>query len=246
MQSWFSLVSQPRRFASTESKDFDIRQDFFDKYGEFDDDKFQAWCTALLNKFAGSSEFNSLPEGEYGFVDYLLQFGADYLGTSLATMSVSDLNEIVFEIIPRKVVLEAEFAADLIREFNAFFRFVDREYSLAGAKKLANSLDGKAAKRLAKELGNQSNFGMAKSFFSAGKAAGYDMTSQHDLNLFTMAYNKGLGQPHAGSSPEVLPSDESEEYIPTFKRESPRVGRNDPCPCGSGRKYKKCCMSGDQ
>jgi uncharacterized protein YecA (UPF0149 family) len=20
-----------------------------------------------------------------------------------------------------------------------------------------------------------------------------------------------------------------------------RVGRNDPCPCGSGRKYKKCC-----
>jgi uncharacterized protein len=21
-----------------------------------------------------------------------------------------------------------------------------------------------------------------------------------------------------------------------------RVGRNDPCPCGSGRKYKKCCM----
>ena len=25
------------------------------------------------------------------------------------------------------------------------------------------------------------------------------------------------------------------------KRESQKVGRNDPCPCGSGRKYKKCC-----
>ncbi len=24
-------------------------------------------------------------------------------------------------------------------------------------------------------------------------------------------------------------------------RENPKVGRNDPCPCGSGRKYKKCC-----
>jgi len=24
-------------------------------------------------------------------------------------------------------------------------------------------------------------------------------------------------------------------------REEPKVGRNDPCPCGSGRKYKKCC-----
>jgi len=27
----------------------------------------------------------------------------------------------------------------------------------------------------------------------------------------------------------------------TVKRETPKVGRNDPCPCGSGKKYKKCC-----
>jgi preprotein translocase subunit SecA len=26
----------------------------------------------------------------------------------------------------------------------------------------------------------------------------------------------------------------------TMKREAPKVGRNDPCPCGSGKKYKKC------
>ena len=25
-------------------------------------------------------------------------------------------------------------------------------------------------------------------------------------------------------------------------RTEPRVGRNDPCPCGSGKKYKKCCL----
>ena len=29
--------------------------------------------------------------------------------------------------------------------------------------------------------------------------------------------------------------------VETFRRETPRVGRNDPCPCGSGKKYKKCC-----
>jgi preprotein translocase subunit SecA len=27
----------------------------------------------------------------------------------------------------------------------------------------------------------------------------------------------------------------------TYEREAPKVGRNDPCPCGSGKKYKKCC-----
>jgi preprotein translocase subunit SecA len=25
------------------------------------------------------------------------------------------------------------------------------------------------------------------------------------------------------------------------RRADPKVGRNDPCPCGSGQKYKKCC-----
>ena len=27
---------------------------------------------------------------------------------------------------------------------------------------------------------------------------------------------------------------------PTVKRDGPKVGRNDPCPCGSGKKYKSC------
>jgi SEC-C motif-containing protein len=27
----------------------------------------------------------------------------------------------------------------------------------------------------------------------------------------------------------------------TYRREEEKVGRNDPCPCGSGKKYKKCC-----
>ncbi|MDL2228982.1 YchJ family protein [Treponema sp. OttesenSCG-928-L16] len=32
------------------------------------------------------------------------------------------------------------------------------------------------------------------------------------------------------------------EVVPvTMVRTSPKVGRNDPCPCGSGKKYKHCC-----
>jgi preprotein translocase subunit SecA len=30
----------------------------------------------------------------------------------------------------------------------------------------------------------------------------------------------------------------------TQKREGAKIGRNDPCPCGSGKKYKKCCGAG--
>lgn len=31
-----------------------------------------------------------------------------------------------------------------------------------------------------------------------------------------------------------------EDTVQPFQREQPKVGRNDPCPCGSGKKYKKC------
>ena len=32
--------------------------------------------------------------------------------------------------------------------------------------------------------------------------------------------------------------------VETLRRPGAKLGRNDPCPCGSGRKYKKCCMRG--
>ncbi|MBV9674458.1 MAG: SEC-C domain-containing protein, partial [Verrucomicrobia bacterium] len=35
--------------------------------------------------------------------------------------------------------------------------------------------------------------------------------------------------------------EELELLIPTVRKETQKVGRNDPCPCGSGKKYKNCC-----
>lgn len=46
---------------------------------------------------------------------------------------------------------------------------------------------------------------------------------------------------------EVLSKEKMMEIIKEFKRsktvvrEEAKIGRNDPCPCGSGKKYKKCC-----
>lgn len=33
--------------------------------------------------------------------------------------------------------------------------------------------------------------------------------------------------------------------VQTVVRPGPKIGRNDPCPCGSGKKYKKCCLGKD-
>ena len=37
---------------------------------------------------------------------------------------------------------------------------------------------------------------------------------------------------------------EIDNDVETYRREEPKIGRNDPCPCGSGKKYKKCCGKG--
>ena len=40
--------------------------------------------------------------------------------------------------------------------------------------------------------------------------------------------------------PRALQGGEDQK-IETFKRTDTKIGRNDPCSCGSGKKYKKCC-----
>ena len=40
---------------------------------------------------------------------------------------------------------------------------------------------------------------------------------------------------------EGQPAESAGEPQITFVRNTPKTGRNEPCPCGSGKKYKKCC-----
>ncbi len=37
--------------------------------------------------------------------------------------------------------------------------------------------------------------------------------------------------------------DDDHEHSTTYYRDIPKIGRNDPCYCGSGKKYKKCCWA---
>jgi hypothetical protein len=51
-------------------------------------------------------------------------------------------------------------------------------------------------------------------------------------------------------SPEGSAADSAQPYVPPVWQKpvpivkGPKIGRNDPCPCGSGKKYKKCCGKG--
>ncbi len=55
----------------------------------------------------------------------------------------------------------------------------------------------------------------------------------------------GAGQGAADTpSPSGRPAPPRQAPAPgprTVRRDAPKIGRNEPCPCGSGKKYKKCC-----
>jgi preprotein translocase subunit SecA len=60
---------------------------------------------------------------------------------------------------------------------------------------------------------------------------------------------KAVGPTDAPAAPAAAPAApaeaapaEQEIVLPTvtIRRETPKVGRNEPCPCGSGKKFKSC------
>ena len=103
-------------------------------------------------------------------------------------------------------------------------------------------------------------------------AAGPIGEAGEELSLVSLKYAKKSWKPYEGDSYPVsvkAVSAASEDQLPDFyerlrnrhlklkgiyahckKRnfspkqpiQVPKVGRNDPCPCGSGKKYKKCCL----
>jgi preprotein translocase subunit SecA len=46
--------------------------------------------------------------------------------------------------------------------------------------------------------------------------------------------------PRSGGEPPRPARSGGDDVVRQVKRDEPKVGRNDPCPCGSGKKYKKC------
>ena len=79
------------------------------------------------------------------------------------------------------------------------------------------------------------------------------------MRKYMEMFSSALGsEPKPNNDSEHYPFDyyepyDDSEYFPfelndsferpqTYVRKEKKIGRNDPCPCGSGKKYKKCCL----
>jgi hypothetical protein len=214
--------------------------------GDIDDEAAQAYYERASEKFSTSTEAQQVivQQGDLRWFPMLLEFGLNYSGEIVDEMTQDSVREFVLDYVPRKVSTDADSAPSIIRELSMFWKYLDRVYKLPAANAVVEWLGtaGRVAD-LEERLFDSSNFGMAKSIFMLGNHAGYDMTSQAGTAEFIAAYNRGL-----------LSHQESPHRESSFSRPAPvaplardeRVGRNEPCPCGSGKKFKKCCGRSSQ
>jgi hypothetical protein len=119
----------------------------------------------------------------------MIHYAITYPGVIPPTMTTGDLEEVIYDLFPRKVITERGDGAEIIQELRAFWHFLQRVYQLPQARQMLARLTPQAARRLERELQEPANFGMAKSFVLLGKEAGFDMESPEGMRAWVEAYN---------------------------------------------------------
>lgn len=198
-----------------------------------------------FDAFVGSARYQRLSETERdkasGVVRFFTEYSFRYVGAAPEQWNRSVLTECCREILPRKVSAEPAFFQAIAPVLSAFFEF------LADGKLLSNARDlSKAARELNEgivaESRDERNWGPAKAFVMAAERAGVNTCDQEAMTRFLLEHNlRQLSRLNAvQEAPRPRPASLPGQTTPV-RYSQPKPGRNGPCPCGSGKKYKKCC-----
>ncbi len=188
-----------------------------DDYSDRDAAAVGDWVEAAFAAFEKDPLYGELSacERENGY--FMIQCFYDYCyGYHLvgpADITLAITDDVCLDIMPRKVSAPADVFAAFAPAFTRFLTWCDRQEIVSATENLRHHID-KIAPDMVRKAADPGNWGLAKSMLTG---------SLSDERLAALA-------DHPASS------------IP-FERPHAKIGRNEPCPCGSGRKYKKCCLN---
>lgn len=113
-----------------------------------------------------------------------------------------------------------------------------KEFSEADARKWALESEWMGLQILSTEKGQASDNTGSVEFVAKYKQEGH-VLEHHEISKFKKD-SEGHWMFVDGES-HIHEEGKGHGAHQQFVREEPKVGRNDPCPCGSGKKFKKCC-----
>jgi preprotein translocase subunit SecA len=80
---------------------------------------------------------------------------------------------------------------------------------------------------------------VAENIFKVRLSSAARLSSVYQISQ--MVHEQLAGYDHLSQEMQAQQDATKPQKVETIRRAVPKVGRNDPCPCGSGKKYKKCC-----
>jgi SEC-C motif-containing protein len=120
-----------------------------------------------------------------------------------------------------------------------------KDFDLKAAEKWSRDSEWKGLKVLSTEHG-QANDKKGTVEFTATYVANGEAIDHHEVAEFrrgtdgSWLFHNGDGHTHKAGEGHHHHNHGPQAPV---VREEPKIGRNDPCPCGSGKKYKKCCAA---
>jgi len=147
-----------------------------------EEDSFIELEAEILKRFAASPEGRGVESTH--FPKGIMEFARNYLGTSIAWLRAPELGEILFEIAPRKMVIDVSMLPAVAAECRAFFAYLKRDLGFSQADGCLRLLSGNLEGKLAEVFSDSSQFGIAKALMMAGKNAGFDIESEEGLRAW--------------------------------------------------------------
>ena len=136
----------------------------------------------LDRRFMRSPEAADLSDGTSSHWLTLAEWAATSVGATIASLDAAGLDEVVFDIVPRKVSADVDYARPFIECLRAFYRWLGREYAHAGAPECLAVLEAPdAVERLEALMADDTGFDPAKAMVMTARAAGIDPSTPEGM-----------------------------------------------------------------
>ena len=114
------------------------------------------------------------------------------------------------------------------------------DFDAASTKQWAENANWKGLKILSTQKGGPDDKKGTVEFVATYEMEG-EALDHHEVSQFRKSENGQWFFVNGDSRTHKEGEGHHHKKPQTVLRESPKIGRNDPCSCGSGKKYKKCC-----
>ncbi|HEU4614028.1 MAG TPA: hypothetical protein VFS15_18165 [Kofleriaceae bacterium] len=155
-----------------------------------DEEMIEDHLDAFMSRFEDAPEVR---EEMLPIAEMLVERLGMHLGLTFVGVGPEELKILLFKVLPNQVMVEAEQAPLVLETVRALLAFAGRELGAEHAEACLAALNAAAEKRLARELADESKFGMAKSLIAQGMRAGFDMTSEAGIAAFVEQVNRTGG-----------------------------------------------------